>query len=134
MSDWGLALSALGTIVALGALLRSSVRDLSDHLDRRFQEAEARRAEAAAAWSARMADRDSSITRLTADLREAAGEHRDIHGAIDAVRLGLDAHRSHTADTYVSREQFLEATGAIRLTLEKLSERMAHLSHPQDSA
>lgn len=128
MTDWGLALSALGTIAALGMLVRASIRDLSDHLDRRFAEAESRRAEASASWGARLADRDRTIERLAFDLREAVGEHRGIYETIDAVRLMVETERRTVADNYVTRETFLEATGAIRVTLEKLSERLAQLS------
>jgi chromosome segregation ATPase len=121
LAEWTLALSALGTVLAVAGMARLVMRDLIEHIDRRFGEADARRQEAGNVWAERLAVRDAAIARLTSELVESKGEHGGLHQRIDAIRAEL-------ADGYVSRETWLEHVGSINIKLDKLKTELDRLA------
>lgn len=124
MNEWPIVLSALGAIVAVGGLVRLFARDIIDHIDKRFTEAETRRQEQSAVWSERLAVRDSRLAELASGLKGAHGEHPQIREQIAAVDRRVDDVLTHVRERYVSRETYLEAEGRTMIKLDKILDRL----------
>ena len=139
MSDWALAVSVLGALGGLGFLAQATLRQLFDridsesqrvmsHVDRRFEEAEARRREQTQLWNERLADRDRRIEELAARISTAHAEHPELREHIGALARRFDDYREHVASNYVSREVWLEHVGGISIKLDKLKTELDRLT------
>jgi uncharacterized protein YegJ (DUF2314 family) len=110
LGEWPLVISVIGAFIATATLARAAVRDMADHLDRRFIEAEARRQEASAAWQERLQIRD-----------RVAVEHR---GEVLALQQQMTDLKEHIADNYVSRHTWMEHVGSTNIKLDKLLDEL----------
>lgn len=110
LGEWPFVISVLVAFTAAAALGRAAVRDMADHLDRRFIEAEARRQEASTAWQERLQIRD-----------RVCGEHR---GELVALQQQMTDLKEHLADNYVSRHTWMEHVGSTNIKLDKLLDEL----------
>lgn len=110
LGEWPFVVSILVAFTAVAALGRAAVRDMADHLDRRFSEAEIRRQEASGAWQERLQVRD-----------RVCAEHRT---ELNALQRQLTDLKEHMADNYVSRQTWLEHVGSTNIKLDKLLDEL----------
>lgn len=129
MGHWELFLAVLAQLVALGGLILAVAKMISTRLDKRFSDAEQSseriRMDGVKHWDERFDMRDRLIDELGRRLDANLGDHALLREEYRRLATEQADLRVHLAETYTSREVYIETIAGIHFKLDKLADRLA---------